>query len=79
MTEDNELKLCPEAQKAIIHALLIGLDSYGEIERISNEVKIAVHCPNTYRLPDSVHPIHPTGSADTIGVFASALRYMQQV
>ena len=78
MANDKELILGIEEQKAIINALLIGLESYGEIERISDEVLTADHCPNAYKLPDSVRPIHPTGSADTIGVFAAASRYMQQ-
>lgn len=79
MTEDNELKLSPEAQKAIIHALLIGLDSYAEIERLSDEVQINDYMASDKRIPDAVRPIHPTGSVGTIAVFASALRYMQQV
>ena len=79
MANDKELRLGIEEQKAIIDALLIGLESYGEIERICDEVKGADYCPNVYKFPDSIRPIHPTGSADTIGVFAAALRYMQQV
>ena len=78
MDNNKELKLGIEEQKAIINALLIGLESYGEIERICDAVLTADHCPNAYKLPDFVRPIHPTGSADTIGVFAAALRYMQQ-
>ena len=73
------LLLDAETQNAINHALLIGLDSYGEIERIDNAVSISDRCSTIDRIPDSVRPIHPTGSADTIGVFAAALRYMQQV
>ncbi len=75
---DNKwLILDAETQNAINNALLIGLESYGEIERISNEVGAADLCTGSDRIPDSVRPIHPTGSADTIGVFAAALRYMQ--
>lgn len=73
------LLLDAETQSAINNALLIGLESYGEIERISNEVGVEDLCPSSGRIPDSVRPIHPTGSADTIGIFATALRYMQQV
>jgi hypothetical protein len=81
--DKDELVLGIEAQKEIIEALLIGLHSYGEIERVSNQVEkfdyLATENPSKYTIPKSARPIHPTGSADTIGVFASALRYMQQV
>ncbi len=79
MSNDKKLILDVEQQKAIINALLIGLESYGEIERICDEVKGADYCPNVYKFPDSIRPIHPTGANNTIGVFAAALRYMQQV
>jgi len=37
---NQELSINVDQQKAINYALLIGLESYGEIERISNEVGI---------------------------------------
>ncbi|SNX58825.1 hypothetical protein SAMN06296273_0291 [Nitrosomonas ureae] len=76
--DNHELSIDAEQQKAINHALLIGLDSYGEIERISNEIGVKDLCPGGNRIPDSIRPIHPTGSADTISIFATALRYIQQ-
>lgn len=57
---------------AIRHALLIGLASYGEIERILNYVKTMKVMGQ--EIPESLTPIHPTGSADTIGMFADAIR-----
>ncbi len=75
---NKEVILDIEQQKEINHALLIGLDSFGEIERISNEVGIEDLCPSSGRIPDSIRPIHPTGSADTISIFATALRYLHQ-
>jgi len=55
-------------------ALLIGLESFGEIERLINACEVAQL--GRREVPKSVRPLHPTGSADTIGVFATALRYM---
>lgn len=72
------LILDAETQNAINNALLIGLESYGEVERISNEIEVEKFTSAMPSMPDSVSPIHPIGSAGTIGVFAAALRYMQQ-
>lgn len=77
--DNHELSIDVEQQKVINHALLIGLDSYGEIERISNEISVEDLCPSSSRIPNSIRPTHPTGSNDTIGVFAEALRYMHPV
>lgn len=63
-------------QNEINYALLIGLESFGEIERVTDELK-GFDIATTVRIPNSVRPTHPTGSNDTIGVFAAALRYMQ--
>ena len=71
----NELTLEPDQIKIIINALLIGLDSYGEIERLESAAGVLEICKS--EIPESLRPIHPTGSADTIGVFAAALRFLQ--
>ena len=48
----------------VIHkALLIGLSSYGEIERLDNEVGALRLCH--LDVPQDLFPIHPTGAADT--------------
>jgi hypothetical protein len=62
------------ACRSIRKALLIGLSSLGEIERVSREVS----CRNNVgeSIPDGLHPIHPTGTDDTIGNFAEALMYV---
>ena len=65
------LTLDAEEVRAIRKALLIGLDSYGEIERLSNQAD----CCNG--IPEEWKPIHPTGSSETIGDFATALRYLE--
>lgn len=77
-TINNGLLLNAEQQKEINLALLIGLDSYGEIERVIDKIKVAENITGIGKLPKEIHPLHPTGSADTVGMFAAALRYMQK-
>ncbi|ART49130.1 hypothetical protein [Acidovorax carolinensis] len=65
-----------ENLRTIRHALHIGLESYGEIERLTDVFSLY----NKYAaqdLPDHMRPIHPTGSNDTIGVFSAALRTLE--
>lgn len=52
-------------------ALLIGLSSFGEIERLINAFKLSEG------LPEDIRPTHPTGSSNTITEFADALRLVQ--
>lgn len=73
------LLLDNEQQEEITKALLIGLGSFGEIKRINDEVGKYELVPSMGKLPESIRPTHPTGANDTIGVFADALRFMQQV
>ena len=68
------LVLDDDQRKAVTYALLIGLDSYGEIERLINSAELAKMCD--IQIPDNMQPIHPTGSSETIGAFAAALRYI---
>lgn len=70
------LKLGSEEISAIRHALLIGLESFGELERVIDEAgKLKLI---GQQLPDEITPIHPTGLNDTISGFVSALRYLEQ-
>lgn len=55
----------------IRHALLMGLGSYGEIERLIDASKVAALCESPF--PKEAIPLHPTGDAGTIGKFAFAL------
>lgn len=57
---------------AVRYALLIGLDSYGEIERLRDHPAMSHQA-----VADGLRPIHPTGSNETIGDFATALRYIE--
>lgn len=76
---NNGLLLNAEQQREINRALLIGLESFGEIERVTNAIEMTENMTSIGKLPKSVHPLHPTGSADTVGMFVAAMRYMQQV
>ncbi|MDP2196834.1 MAG: hypothetical protein Q8J72_12735 [Rhodocyclaceae bacterium] len=62
-----------ETCRKIREALLIGLSSFGEIERLDNAYDIHVNIGRE-QIPDDLRPIHPTGAADTISNFADALR-----
>lgn len=62
-------------QDQIVHirrALLIGLASYGELERVINwaDTQKELGCETDLK------PLHPTGSAETVLVFAEALTYV---
>lgn len=56
-------------------ALLIGLGSYGEIQRLRNAVELCKMAGES--VPREMHPIDPTGSAHTICEFSEALRAME--
>ena len=74
MTDTRELKI--EIRK-IRTALLIGLESFGEIERITDRYDALESFSQS---PDTdLRPIHPTGAPDTIGVFACALRLLESM
>ena len=64
-----------EGIRAIRRALLIGLDSFGEVERVASEFHGYEKMGMTPA--DGLLPIHPTGSPCTIGEFAAALRELE--
>lgn len=63
----------PEEIRDIREALLIGPSSFGEIEKLGNAYRIHVEIAGE-SIPDDLCPLHPTGSADTVSIFADALR-----
>lgn len=71
---ESTVTLDQEAVIAIRHALIIGLSSYGEVERVCNYAKFMRNLGKP--LPESAVPLHPTGSDETIGKFADALAYL---
>ena len=72
--DERTITLDAEDVVEIRRALLIGLQSYGEIERISSFVKALKQLGR--EVPGDCMPIHPTGSDSTIGSFADALHHL---
>ena len=61
--------------KCIRTALLVGLESYAETERLQHAVSL--YEMTGRELPsDELRPLHPTGSAETLCEFVAALRYL---
>jgi len=63
-----------EERDCIMRALLIGLSAYGEIERVRNLAELAKLSREWQESMNDLVPLDPTGSADTVGLFADALR-----
>jgi len=63
--------------QSIRRALYVGLASFGEVERVTNEVEMAALCKK--EIPEGIKPVHPTGSSDTVGEFAEALRLLEEL
>ena len=63
--------------QAIREALHIGLASFGEIERVADFHEILE--ASGYAVHSELKPIHPTGSANTVSVFAGALRTLDSL
>ncbi|MCB2262483.1 MAG: hypothetical protein LGR52_06025 [Candidatus Thiosymbion ectosymbiont of Robbea hypermnestra] len=71
-TANFTLTLTGETIANIRDALLIGLASYGEIERLSAAQEIRASYGKKIERDRRV--IHPTGASDTVSCFAAALR-----
>lgn len=69
-TTDDAENTCESLEK-IREMLLVGLTSYGEIERLKNAQETHKVCGG--ELEEDLQVIHPTGSADTVSDFAEAL------
>lgn len=70
------VQLCPEDVAEVRRALLIGLEAFGEIERLTDVAEGLNRTGSA--LPRSMHPLHPTGSPDTVARFATALRLLER-
>lgn len=74
---DGTVELEADQLSTIRRALLVGLSSYGEIERLSNAQEI-LGKRGKETLGDETWDLlavqHPTGACDTISEFADALR-----
>lgn len=73
----SNLENYEEEKDAIRKALLIGLDCFGEIERLINTVEVAELTGS--EVPKELCPKHPTGAADTVSDFAYALRALESI
>ena len=71
---ESTITLNNVAVVSIRHALIIGLSSYGEIERLCNYAEMMKQIGEP--LPECAVPLHPTGTDETIGPFADALAYL---
>ena len=69
-------EVCESLEK-IRDMLLIGLASYGEIERLSNAQVIEKRCG--MEIPEHLQVIHPTACSDTVSDFEEALRNLGDV
>ncbi|WP_154717146.1 hypothetical protein [Sterolibacterium denitrificans] len=66
-----------ETCRVIREVLVIGLSSFGEIERLRNAYSLHAHMGEA--IPDDLEPLHPTGAADTVGRFADALAAVEGI
>jgi hypothetical protein len=74
---DSERKITLSELQDLQEALLIGLESFGEIERVIDRFELEQLCG---RQPDiELRPLHPTGSPGTLGLFATALRICNSI
>lgn len=64
-----------ETISTIREALHIGLECYGEVERVADVYDL--HATHGGDIPKSLRPLHPTGTNDTVGRFAAALRGLE--
>ena len=74
----RSLDITMDSVRAIRHALHIGLDSFGEVERVTDRYDTLA---GIFKQPvdQDLRPIHPTGTADTVGRFAEALRALEHI
>lgn len=74
-TPAARIELDVEEVRMIRNALLIGLDCFGEVERVRDAYDVEVEVAKN-AVPETLRPLHPTGSPDTICEFATALRLL---
>ncbi len=63
-----------ESIRCLRKVIITGLSSYGEVERLSDRWE-SLHGEGQQPSRE-LKPVHPTGSADTVGDFADALAYL---
>ncbi len=73
-TAAKNIVLEPEHVIAIRRAL--GLSSFGELERVTNQYEVHVGISKK-EIPSDLRPLHPTGAPDTSSDFAEALSFLE--
>lgn len=73
----SELTLDSDQRQQVMSALLIGLESFGEIERLRNAAKLIEFDGAIPERFNDLRPFSP-GDADTVSLFAEALRYINR-
>ena len=78
ITPTSSLNITMDSVRAIRHALHLGLESFGEVERVTDCYDTLA---NILKEPvnKDLRPIHPTGASDTVGRFAEALRALEHI
>ncbi|MER2518975.1 MAG: DUF3077 domain-containing protein [Candidatus Accumulibacter phosphatis] len=71
----STIELERDTVQMIRRALLIGLSSFGEVERVRGFIGTAKVCGR--EIPDDAMPLHPTDTDDVAGIFADALRFLE--
>lgn len=64
--------------RTVRHALLLGLESFGEVERVIDAFDSRAMYDKQSPAKE-LRPLHPTGSPDTVGRFAAALRVLDMM
>lgn len=72
---DYNVTLKADEVGSIREALLIGLTCYGEFIQAKNACEIADAIGKPW--PKDAHPTDPTGCADAVSIFATALSELQ--
>ena len=74
----RSLDITMDSVRAIRHALHLGLESFGEVERVTDRYD-ALADMLKQPVDKDLRPIHPTGAPDTVGRFAEALRALEHI
>ncbi|MFB1488398.1 MULTISPECIES: hypothetical protein [unclassified Thiocapsa] len=82
MTDTTDIDTCAriieeDTLELVTDMLLVGLQSYGEVERLTAAADICEL--GGRRLPRSMRPIDPAGDPETISKFADALRLIRNL
>ena len=78
---DISIAISTEDIRELRSVILIGLSSFGEVDRLRDEVAGLDAALDAAQIPypGALRPIHPTGSNDTISQFAEALRILERL